>query len=571
MTTQKTPSPFEKITTIGNELSVELQKIICQVEKLTEIGIALSAEKDTTQLLEKILIGAKSITNSDGGTIYQVVGDSIKIEIIHSDSLGISLGGEGNIINIPNIPLYEENGEPNLKNVVCYSYHNNKTINIADAYDAVHFDFTGTKAFDKKNNYRSKSFLSIPLTNHQGEIIGILQLINAIDPETKKIIDFDAVSQRFAEALASQAATVLTKQQLIIELENMFESLVKLIATAVDEKSPYTGGHCRRVPELVSMLTEAAHNTTHGYLQDFRLNDAERYELSIASWLHDCGKIITPEYVIDKATKLEAIFDRIHLVETRFEVLKRDQEIAYLKQQLANQQNNKNTLSATSVDKGIVISNAAGGTVAEEQSEQLEQSFQASIRQLNDDLAFIRCCNTGGEAMSDEDISRIQSLKQLTWSLNNVEVPLMSDEEIYNLSIFRGTLTAEERKIINNHISVTISMLKAIKFPKHLQNVVEIAGGHHERMDGKGYPNGLIREQMSIPARAMAIADVFEALTAQDRPYKPGKKLSEALFILKKLKEENHIDPDLYDVFIDQKVYKKYAEKFLDNYQIDIE
>ncbi|MDI1277207.1 HD domain-containing phosphohydrolase [Methylobacter sp.] len=547
MTTQKIITPFEKIATISNGLSADLHKIIGQVEKLTDIGIALSSEKDTAQLLEKILLGAKSITNSDGGTLYRVDGNTIKIEIIRSDSLGISLGGEGNAINIPSIPLYGENGEPNLKNVVCYSYHNNKTINIDDAYDAVHFDFTGTKAFDKKNNYRSKSFLSIPLTNHQGEIIGILQLINATDPETQEIIKFDSVSQRFAEALASQAATVLTKQQLITDLENMFESLVKLIATAVDEKSPYTGGHCRRVPELTLMLTEAAHDTDHGYLQDFRLTEADRYELTIASWLHDCGKIITPEYVIDKATKLETIFDRIHLLETRFEVLKRDREIAFLKQQLAELQNNTTSSSA------------------------LEHTYQADIAHLDDDLAFIRLCNTGGEAMSGEDISRLQSLQKLTWSLNNVDVPLLTDEEVYNLSIFRGTLTSEERNVINNHINVTISMLEAIKFPKHLQNVVEYAGGHHERMDGKGYPKGLSREEMSIPARAMAIADVFEALTAKDRPYKKGKKLSEALFILKKLKEDKHIDPDLYDAFIKQKIYKKYAEKFLDDVQIDID
>lgn len=548
MTTQKIISQFEKIATIGNEISADVQRIIEQVEKLTEIGIALSSEKDTTQLLEKILLGAKSITNADGGTIYRVIdGNTIKIEIIRSDSLGICLGCEGNTINIPNIPLYGEDGQPNLKNVVCYSYHFNKTINIEDAYDAVHFDFTGTKAFDQKNNYRSKSFLSIPLSNHQGEIIGILQLINAIDPVTKEITSFDSVSQRFAEALASQAATVLTKQQLIIDLENMFESLVKLIATAVDEKSPYTGGHCRRVPELTAMLTEAAHETDYGYLESFTLTDADRYELSIAAWLHDCGKIVTPEYVIDKATKLETIFDRIHLLEARIEILKRDQEIAYLKQQLAAQQNN--------------------ATLPPE----LEQTFQANIAQLNDDLAFIRTCNTGGEAMSEQDIARLHRLKQHTLSINDNPVPLLSDEEVYNLSIFRGTLTTEERKIINNHINMTISMLEAIKFPKHLQNVVEYAGGHHERMDGKGYPKGLCREDMSIPARAMAIADVFEALTAKDRPYKPGKKLSEALFILGKMKLEGHIDPDLYDVFIEKKVYKQYAEKFLDDFQIDIE
>jgi HD-GYP domain-containing protein (c-di-GMP phosphodiesterase class II) len=565
MTTQKIIHQFEKNATLSSEFSADLQKIINQVEKLTDIGIALSTEKDTTQLLEKILLGAKSITNSDGGTIYRVVdGDTIKIEIIRSDSLGISLGGGGNPINIPNIPLYGEKGEPNLKNVVCYSYHYNKTINIADAYDAVHFDFTGTKAFDKKNNYRSKSFLSIPLTDHQGEIIGILQLINAIDPETKKIVAFDSISQRFAEALASQAATVLTKQQLITDLENMFESLIKLIATAVDEKSPYTGGHCRRVPELASMLTEAAHNTDHGYLRDFTLSEADRYELSIASWLHDCGKIITPTHVIDKATKLETIFDRIHLLETRFEVLKRDHEIAHLKQQLTDLQNNKASSPATPMD-------GESAARLKEQSRQLEQIFQSNIAHADDALAFIRNCNHGGEAMSDQDIARLQSLQKLTWSLNNVDLPLLSDEEVYNLSIFRGTLTSEERKIINNHINVTISMLEAIKFPKHLQHVVEYAGGHHERMDGKGYPKGLCREEMSIPARAMAIADVFEALTAQDRPYKPGKKISEALFILKKMKEEGHIDPDLYDAFIEQKIYKKYAEKFLDDFQIDID
>lgn len=548
MTTQKIISQVEQVTAVGSETSADFQKIIGQVEKLTEIGIALSSEKDTTQLLEKILLGAKSITNADGGTIYRVVdGNMIKIEIIRSDSLGICLGCEGNTINIPNIPLYHDNGEPNLKNVVCYSYHNNKTINVEDAYDEVHFDFTGTKAFDQKNNYRSKSFLSIPLNNHQGEIIGILQLINALDPVTKEIIAFDSVSQRFAEALASQAATVLTKQQLIIDLENMFESLVKLIATAVDEKSPYTGGHCRRVPELTTMLTEAAHGTDYGYLKDFTLTDADRYELTIASWLHDCGKIITPEYVIDKATKLETIFDRIHLLEARFEILKRDREISYLKQQLAAQQDN----AALPAD--------------------LEQDFQAGIAQLNDDLAFIRTCNTGGEAMSEQDIARLHSLQQHALSIDGNDIPLLNDNEIYNLSIFRGTLTAEERKIINNHINATISMLEAIKFPKHLQNVVEYAGGHHERMDGKGYPKGLCREEMSIPARAMAIADVFEALTAKDRPYKSAKKLSEALFILGKMKEEGHIDPDLYDVFIEQKIYKQYAEKFLDDFQIDVD
>jgi HD-GYP domain-containing protein (c-di-GMP phosphodiesterase class II) len=550
MIADKKYSAIDKNTSIGkgvdNKQSADIENVIDKVEQLIGIGIALSAEKDVAILLENILLGAKSITHADGGTLYTVEGDSMKIAIIQSDSLGLALRGSHDI-NMSNIPLYDENGDPNLKNVVSYSYHSNKAINIEDAYDTNIFDFSGTKFFDQKNNYRSTSFLSIPLTNHLGEIIGILQLINAIDTETQKIIAFDSVSQRFAEALASHAAAVLTKQQLITELENMFDSLIKLLAIAVDKKSPHTGGHCRRVPELTSMLAEAAHSINHGYLKDFTLNDADRYELSIAGWLHDCGKIVTPVHVIDKSTKLETIFDRIHLLETRFEVFKRDLEIAHLKRKLTQPHITPLSLA------------------------ELESNFQDSMSQLDDDFTFIHRCNVGGETMSDDDLRRLKSLQQQTWTLNNVDMPLISEEELYNLSILRGTLTMEERKIINNHIDVTITMLEAIHFPKHLKNVVEYAGGHHERMDGKGYPKGLHREQMSIQARAMAIADIFEALTAIDRPYKAGKTLSEALSILKKMKEDGHIDPDLYDAFINKKVYKAYAEKFLDDFQIDID
>jgi HD-GYP domain-containing protein (c-di-GMP phosphodiesterase class II) len=470
------------------------------------------------------------------------------MEIFQSDSLGLFFNDcASNFMDKPSVPLYLKNGAPNFHNVVSYSYHNDRTVNINDAYDTTNFDFSGTKEFDQKNNYHSKSFLAIPLKNHQGQTIGVLQLINAIDRISKKIVKFDPISQRFAEALASQAATVLTKQELIADLENMFESMIKLIATAIDKKSPYTGEHCRRVPELTMMLAEAAHNTDTGYLRDFHLSDADRYELTIASWLHDCGKITSPEYVIDKATKLETIFDRIHLLETRFEILKRDQEIALLKQQLTELQGN-HSLTA-----------------------QRQINLESNIAKLNEEFAFIKQSNIGGEFMSEADIQRIHSLKSTNWMLNNVTMPLLSDEELYNLSITKGTLTAEERRVINYHINATIAMLETIKFPKHLQKVTEYAGGHHERMDGKGYPKGLSREQMSIPARAMAIADIFEALTAKDRPYKKAKTLSEALAILKKMKDDNHIDPDLYDAFIVHKIYKTYAKLFLDEEQIDVE
>ncbi len=524
------------------------QNINDQLEQLISIGISLSSEMNTDLLLEMILQGAKQISNADGGTLYRIYGNAIKMEIVHSDSLGIKLGGSsGTPINMPDIPLFFDDGSPNLQNVVSFSIHNNKTINIVDAYNDQDFDFSGTKAFDRQNNYHSKSFLAVPMKNHEGDIIGILQLINSIDKENHGVTGFDDISQHITEALASQAAIVLTKQRLIADLENLFESLIQLIATAIDDKSPHTGGHCRRVPELTMMLAEAAHNTQQGYLKDFAMTDADRYELKIAGWLHDCGKITTPESVIDKSTKLQTIYDRIGLIETRFEVLKRDQEIAMLKQQMLAFQNGEKP------DAGI------------------EQRYLEAVAEIDEDLAFIRQSNTGGEFMSPEDQNRISSFGQKTWCLNGEQLPLLSENEIYNLNIARGTLTAEERGIINHHIVATIAMLEKITFPKHLKNVPEYAGGHHEKMDGTGYPKGLRREDMSIQARAMAIADIFEALTAKDRPYKLGKKLSEALAILKKMKETHHIDPDLYDAFINQKVYKRYAEQFLDDYQIDVD
>ncbi len=524
------------------------QKISDERDKLIQISTALSSEKNINSLLEMILQNAKGITHADGGTLYRICKNAVKMELVHSDSLALKLGGLSHFpVNLPDVPLYLPDGSPNLKNVVSYCFHSNKTINIIDAYKNQAFDFSGTKEFDKKNNYLSQSFLAVPMRNHEGDTIGILQLINAIDKTTGAITYFDEVAQQFTEALASQAAIVLTKQALANDLEHMFESLVELIATAIDSKSPYTGGHCRRVPDLTMMLSEAAHRTGHGYLKDFTMTDADRYELKIAGWLHDCGKITTPEYVIDKATKLETIFDRLALVETRFEVLKRDMEIALLKEKLAALETGKAS------------------------PDDLEQRHQNALEKIANDLAFIRQTNTGGEGMSTEDQNRIRAFKDTTWLFNNQPAPLLSDDEIYNLTVAKGTLTKEERDIINRHIDTTIAMLDKIAFPKHLKNVPEYAGGHHEKMDGTGYPKGLTREQMSIQARAMAIADIFEALTAKDRPYKQGKKLSEALAILKKLKDTQHIDPDLYDVFIAEKVYRQYAEQFLDDYQLDVD
>lgn len=529
-------------TSVNNDL-------LDRLEKLNAIGVALSAERDTNHTLEMILEAAKSLTNADGGTLYRVTDDHrLKFEILRNDTLNIAMGGTtGTPIPFDPLPLYDAKGNPNDSMVVACSVLKDITINIEDAYSAEGFDFSGTRNFDQKTGYRSKSFLTIPMKNHENEIIGVLQLINAKQRKTGEIIPFSHADQRLTESLASQAAISLTNRLLINQLEELFESFIKLINVAIDEKSPYTGGHCERVPVLTMMLAEAASAASEGPLKDFRMTEQDRKELKIAALMHDCGKVTTPVHVVDKATKLHTLFDRIHLVDTRFEILKRDAEIELLRAKVQHlEQGNRDAPVA------------------------LEHAFQQRLRQLDDDREFLRKCNLGGEFMSPELQERVDAIARNIWVNENGETAFfLTVDEAQNLKIAKGTLTDEERQIINYHIVATIKMLETLPWPKNLKRVPEFAGGHHERMDGKGYPKGLMREQMTIQARAMAVADIFEALTAKDRPYKPGKTLTESLKILGFLKKENHVDPDLFDIFIREKVYLKYAEEFLDPEQID--
>jgi len=521
-----------------------------RLEELNQVGISLSRQKDTNRLLEAILVAAKKITNSDGGTLYRVDADKklVHFEILRTDSLSIAMGGTTGV-EVPFYPvrLFDDDGRPNNSMVVAYSVLRDETVNIADAYAADGFDFTGTKNFDKKTGYRSKSFLTVPMKNHEDEIIGVLQLINAKDRVTGKIVPFSEADQRLAESLASQAAVALTNRQLIEQLESLFESFINLINAAIDDKSPYTGGHCQRVPMLTMMLAEAVNDIDEGPLADFAMSDKDRYELKIAGLLHDCGKVTTPVHVVDKATKLQTIFDRIGLIDTRFEVVKRDAEIAVLRAKLAARDNR-------------------GG-----EWESAERDLKVRLRQINEDRQFLRFCNFGAEAMREEDQERVREIARIyRWrDVDGNEAEFLTADEVRNLTIRSGTLTQEERQIINHHIEVTIKMLESLPWPKHLKNVPEYAGGHHERMDGKGYPRGLTRQQMSVQARIMGIADIFEALTAKDRPYKKGKTLTESLHILGKFKLNGHIDPDLFDAFVQKKVYLKYAERFLDPDQVD--
>ncbi|MGC2415237.1 MAG: HD domain-containing phosphohydrolase [Stellaceae bacterium] len=564
--------------------------------RLIELGIALSAERNHNRLLETILLGAKELTNADGGSLYLVgeAGRELRFTIVRNDTMAIALGGTtGAPIPYPPVLLRDADGTPNYKNVVAAAAVTGETINLADAYNAPGFDFSGMRAFDQRTGYRSQSFLTVPLKNHEREVVGVLQLINARARDGHTIA-FAADIVPLIEALASQAAVALDNQMLLEAQRNLFRAFLRVFAGAIDAKSSYTGGHCHRVPELTNMLARAADATDEGPLADFHLTELEWYELEVAGGLHDCGKVTTREFVVDKATKLETLYNRIHEIRTRFEIVKRDAEIEYL--------------------RGVM----AGGDEAA-----LRSARDVRLAELDDDFAFVAECNIGGEFMDPAKVTRLQRIAAVTWqrtlddrlglsweesarqpqtreSLPATEhlladkpahliahdaAPLAPDNpwgfvikppahkanlgEVYNLSIRRGTLTEEERYHINDHIVQTIIMLEALPYPKHLRRVPEWAGGHHEKMDGTGYPRGLKREEMSIPARIMMIADIFEALTARDRPYKARKTLSECIDIMARMSREGHIDPDLFALFLTSGVYREYADQFVLPDQID--
>src|SRR4051794_5488970 len=351
-----------------------------RLSELNQIGIALSRQKDITRLLEVILAAAKDITNADGGTLYRVHQEKeLRFEIMLTDSLGIAMGGStGKSIPYLPVKLYEDDGRPNNSMVVAYAVLHDQTVNVADAYTEQGFDFSGTKSFDGNTGYRSKSFLTVPMKNHEDEIIGVLQLINAKDRHTGEIVPFSPADQNLVESLASQAAVALTNRLLINQLEELFEAFINLINAAIDDKSPYTGGHCQRVPQLTMLLAEAVNDTREGPLRDFTMSEKDRYELKIAGLLHDCGKVTTPVHIVDKATKLETIFDRVHLIDTRFEVLKRDAEIESLHRKLTFLQEKK-PMEASDEAKRL----------------------RDRLRALDDDRRFLHASNIGSERMSD--------------------------------------------------------------------------------------------------------------------------------------------------------------------------
>lgn len=559
-----------------------------RLKGLIETCIMMSMSRDRPALLQQLLGEGRRLLHCDGATMYMVT---------DQQTLRFELRTRSDPLPSQQIPLYHEHtGRPNENFVSVYTVLHNRSVLIDDVYAKSRFDLTGTRAFDVATGYRTVSMLTVPIAPRGGAPIGVLQFMNALDPATGAIVPFDPETVALVEAMAAQAAVALDNLALVESQKELMGSLIRVLANAIDAKSPYTGRHCERVPELAMMLARAASDSMEGPLKHFAFRSEEEWEeFRIGAWLHDCGKVTTPEYVIDKATKLETIHNRIHEVRMRFEVLRRDLEIEALQARLA-------------------------GTWTEAS----QAAHEAALARLDDDFAFVAKSNVGTETMDDEDVERLHRIGERRWmrhfddrlGLSAAELasradepaaalpcsePLLSDRprdlvprppedrpdpaygfkmkvpehlynrgELHNLGVRSGTLTPEERYKINEHMVHTVTMLEQMPFPKHLRRVPEYAGTHHERMDGKGYPRQLGPDRLSVPSRIMAVADIFEALTASDRPYKKPKKLSEALAVLQRMAGP-HVDPDIFNLFLSSGVYLDFARKHLQASQIDVQ
>jgi HD-GYP domain-containing protein (c-di-GMP phosphodiesterase class II) len=513
------------------------EKQLTRNKRLVEIGIALTTEKNLDRLFEKILEEARELTNADAGTLYLVSDEEplLNFALIQNDTLGIYMGGTGAKISWPPVRLRNDDDTPNYANVSAYAALSGEVVNIPDVYNAEGFNFEGTRHYDIETGYRSKSMLVIPMRNHENDIIGVLQLLNAKEPLKGEVISFSEECVDLTKSLASQAAVALSNRRLVTGLENLLEAFTRTIATAIDEKSPFTGDHVRRVTELTMRIAHKINEQTEGPFAQLSFSEDDLNELRFAAWLHDLGKITTPEYIIDKSTKLQTIYDRIVALKTRFELAKRDSE-----------------------------SNAPDWVSSEEITGYgASENCGLKMEVLDEDFQFIAEVNAGLEYLTDENLARLKNISRKKWKFDNEWRPLLDEEELAYLSVRRGNLTNEERQIMNNHAEVTYKLLSQLPFPKKMRNVAVHAAAHHEKLDGTGYPFGLRGSEISLQSRIIAIADIFEALTAKDRPYKKEKSLSEAREIMEQMVRDSHIDGDIFNLFVKEKIDLEYSRKEL--------
>lgn len=511
-----------------------IQQLLQQIDRLSEIGRALSGEYDLNTLLEKICDEVRNFTHADACTLYTVHENQLHFRTVQNQSMGIRLGGKtGEKIKMTPVNLVESN-------VSAYVALKGVSVNIPDVYDTDLFDFTGPKKFDQKTGYRSTSMLVCPMRNHENDIIGVLQLVNAKNPDTGEVVPFSPGFVSLTESLASQAAVSITNARLIMDMENLFESFVEVMATAIDEKSPVTGGHIRRVANLTMVMAEEIHKSQKPPFDNIRFTADKFNELRVASWMHDIGKVTTPVEIIEKSKKLETIFDRIQLIDLRMLTLiqKAELESAQAKMALIQQG-----------DPG-------------EKIKQLEADTKNFVEELREIRAFLKQCNEPSEFLDDNTIERLKEISHRTYqdeAGNNQ--PYLTPDELENLSIRKGSINEHERQIMKNHAQITLDMLDKIPFTKKLKNIPNFAGAHHECINGQGYPLGLKGDEIPFEGKLMAVTDITEALTAKDRPYKKAMPLEQVYRILRTMSERKELDADLVEFFINEKVYEVYQEK----------
>jgi hypothetical protein len=500
------------LTSSKNADNPYVQHLIQQINRLAEIGRALSGEHDLNTLLEKICDEVRKFTYADACTLYIAKENQLHIRIFQNKSMDIRMGGKtGESIDMSPVDLVESN-------VSAYVALKGVSVNIPDVYDTDLFDFTGPKGFDQDTGYHSTSMLVCPMRNHENDIIGVLQLVNAVNPDTGDIIPFLPDYVSLTESLASQAAVSITNARLINDMEHLFESFVEVMATAIDEKSPITGGHIRRVANLTMVMAEELHKSDKHPFQNIHFTPEKFHELRVASWMHDIGKVTTPVEIIEKSKKLETIFDRVQFIDLRMQFIIQSTQLEAAQAQLK-----------------LVRDGATPQKI-----KKLEESTSKTIEELKEIWKFILKCNEPSEFLEDEYIGRLQEISQKTYKDEHGDTqPFLTPDELKNLSIRKGSINEEERQIMKNHAQITLDMLAKIPFTKKLKNIPNFAGAHHECISGRGYPLGLRDEEIPFEGKLMAVTDIAEALMV----------------------DKNELDRDLIDFFINEKIYEAYQVK----------
>ena len=525
----------KRIQDENRQLLIDLDNMVNElegvVEQMTVMGTALSSERQSKKLVEAILTHAMRLTNADCGLLWILEQGELVCTGLQIISRGVAKYSEA---EIDSAHLALPQSHP-----VVLAAQNKRMVCINDVFSAPDVDLASIRSVDAAIGYQSQSMLVLPMLHHGHDLMGVVQLVNAIHPATGAVQGFSLKREGVSHSLALQAALAIRNQKMFLEMENLFEAIVEVLASAIDEKSPVTRGHINRVALITMELAKEVNASKEGVFGDINFSDDELNEIRIAALLHDVGKITSPEHVVSKGNKLETIVDRITHVEDRFR---------YVCAALT---------AGAMIEKIRLMENGSPAAGIAE----LEADLQVRLKSLAEDLEVVREANRPEEFMSDAKLARLQQVHAKRVLLNGEATPLLTDDEFLNLSIRRGSLTAAELEIMHNHVNITIHLLNQIPFTKKLKNVPIYAGGHHEKLNGKGYPLLLGADQLPLQTRIIAIADFFEALTAGDRPYKKQIPLAEALKIMEDSVKRGEIDPHLFELFKASKIHERFAHR----------